>query len=108
MKYHLEKSGIAWNQNILVSDLKKKFDFSVLHRGNCIVGYVWLSNGKKIYLKSIILDKNLQGKGIGTLLLDRLNLYAGKRPIYTFVQLSNKKSQEFFEFNGYKKIGTKK
>jgi len=110
MKPVFEKSRITWKSEILEKDLSKKRSgvFWILKFRSRIIGYLWFKIEKsEIYLKSIIIDKPWQKKYFGFLLVKRLELFARgrrKKQIRLAIQEANKKSIDFFEKLGYKKI----
>ena len=71
-----------------------------------IIGFVWynISEGESLWLTSLVLRKDFQGKGIGSRILFMLEeeaLRNGLRVIELGVQKLNKVALEFYRRNGF-------
>ncbi len=115
MKPIFKKSGIEWKRKLLKNDiynLKPNEKLWIIKMKKKILGYCWFIEKKDyIYLKSILINKNNQNSGLGTLLLNRLILYAKSKnfkKLKASVQNANNKSKEFFKKNGFIEKGINK
>lgn len=75
----------------------------VRHSGRLVGAAICYDEESRIWLKELAVSKELQGQGIGSLLLKQVFALAGKRGIPTValgVVSTNKKASEFYERSG--------
>jgi ribosomal protein S18 acetylase RimI-like enzyme len=105
--------GIRTDEEVLTSLITKENSLMLLYKnGEAITGCVNLQKqGDKIYLGMLTVDPELQGRGIGKILLKASEEYAAKNScikIYMTVISIRKEIIAWYERHGYKDTGERK
>jgi ribosomal protein S18 acetylase RimI-like enzyme len=105
-RHHIEEMW-GWDEAWQYSRFRQEFESSkttVVELVGQMIGYVQTdADPNRLYLRNIALHPNVQGQGIGTFLVKRLQRTAAERgvPVYLSVFRTNRQAQEFYERLGF-------
>jgi ribosomal protein S18 acetylase RimI-like enzyme len=104
----MDRNINSYNIEDVKEYIKSKINVSLVYESdNLIIGFITAQFWKTYaYLHLIVVDKNFQGKGIGTALMKKIELIAKKRNLDTIesiTEIKNDKMQGIFNKFNYKK-----
>ncbi|MFQ6072002.1 MAG: GNAT family N-acetyltransferase [Methanosarcinales archaeon] len=105
--------GIEWKrdfENRFLNRLLSKGIVKIIYKGNKFIGYFWFTEREDendIYIISMQLKKEYQGKGIGNKILEYLEEFAlncNRKYMTLCVQVTNKKAIKLYQKFGFKEF----
>jgi len=102
-------ASVSWSEDNFLQELPEKWDLSYLIISmDSVIAFLIASKKQKSYhIHRLGVDPSFQGKGIGSMLLNTINIQALNKSIQSIslkVAKENDKAIKFYKLNGFKII----
>lgn len=101
-----------WTQGNFADSLRSGYQAQLLCGGGRVIGYFVAMRGvDEVHLLNLTVAPDAQGQGWGRLMLDALAVWSrgqGAQWLWLEVRVSNRRAQDLYERNGFRRVGERK